>query len=91
MGGQDSSVGTAAHYELHGLESNPGGDNIYSKPSRPAPGSTQLSVQLVPGLFLGIKQLGCDDHRPTSSTNIQYSILIFLPPLTPCLACYKIA
>jgi len=45
MGGQDSNVGIAAHYVLHGLESNPGGDNISSKPSRPAPGSTQLSVQ----------------------------------------------
>jgi len=89
MGGQDSNVSTAAHYGLQGLESNPGGDNIFFKPLRPAPGSTQLSVQLVPGLFLGIKQLGCDEHPPTTSTNIQYSTL--LPPLTPCLACYKTA
>ena len=89
MGGQDSNIGIAAHYVLHGLDSNPGGDNISSTSSRPALGSTQLSVQLVSGLFLGIMQLECNDHPPTSSTNNQYSIL--LPPLTPCLACYKTA
>ena len=65
MGGQDSNISIAAHYGLHSLESHPGGDHIFPKPCRPAPGSNQLSVQLVPGFFLGIKQLGCDDHPPT--------------------------
>jgi len=50
--GPGSSVGIATDYELHGPESNPGGDEIFC-PSRPALGPTQSPVQKVPGLSRG--------------------------------------
>ena len=50
--GPGSSVGIATDYTLDGPGSNPGGDEIF-RPTRPALGPMQLSVQWVPGLSLG--------------------------------------
>ena len=52
MCGPGSSVGIATDYELDGLGSNPGGDEIFS-PSRPALGPTQPSLKWVPALSRG--------------------------------------
>jgi len=50
--GPGSSVGIATDYGLDGLGSNPGGDEIL-RPSKPALGPTQPTVQWVPGLSRG--------------------------------------
>ena len=51
-GGPGSSVGIATDYGLDGPGSNPGRDEIF-RPSRPALGPTQPSVQGVPVLSRG--------------------------------------
>ena len=50
--GPGSSFGIATDYGLDGPGSNPGGDEIF-RPSRPALGPIQPSVQWVPGLSRG--------------------------------------
>jgi len=50
--GSGSSVGIATDYGLDGPGSNLGGDGIF-RPSTPALGPTQPSVQWVPGLSRG--------------------------------------
>ena len=50
--GPGSSVGIATDYGLDGPGLNPGGDEIF-RPSRPALGSTEPPIKLVPGLFGG--------------------------------------
>ena len=62
--GRDSSVGIATRYGLHGpgIESRWGRD--FSHPSRQALGPIQPPIQWVPGLFLGVKRPGRDDHPP---------------------------
>ena len=57
ISGLGSSVGIATDYGLDGPESNPGGDEIY-RPSRPALGPTQPSLQWVPGLSRGLEVAG---------------------------------
>jgi hypothetical protein len=52
ISGPGSSVGIATDYGLDGPESNPGRDEIF-RPSRPALGPTQPTVQWVPGLSWG--------------------------------------
>jgi len=47
--GPGSSVGLATDYALDGPESNLGGDEIF-RPTKPALGPTQTSVQWVLGL-----------------------------------------
>jgi len=68
--GSGSSVGIATDYGLDGPGSNPGGDEIF-RPSRPALGSTQPSVQWVPGLSRGKVRPGrTTDHSPLSSSAV---------------------
>jgi len=55
--GPGSSVGIATDYGLNGPGSNPGGDEIF-RPSRPALGPTQPSVQWVPRLSRGLSAAG---------------------------------
>ena len=50
--GPSSLVSIATDWGLESLGSNPGGDEIF-RPSRPAPGLTQLPVKWVPGLSRG--------------------------------------
>jgi len=50
--GPGSSVGIASGYDLDGLGSNPGGDEIFC-PSRLALGPTQPPIEWVPGLSWG--------------------------------------
>ena len=62
-----SSVGILTDYGLDGLESNPGGDEIF-RPSRSALGLTQPPVQWVPGLSRGKVRPGrAADHSLPSS------------------------
>ena len=70
MCGPGSSVGIAADYELDGLGSNPGGDEIF-RPSRPALGPTQPPLKWVPSLSWGKMQPGrAADHLPPSSAAV---------------------
>jgi hypothetical protein len=56
--GRDSSVGIAIRYGLDGpgIESRWGRD--FPRPSVPVLGPTQLPIQWVPGLSLGVKKRG---------------------------------
>ena len=68
--GPGSSVGIATDYGLDGPGSNPGGDQIF-RPSRPALGPTQPSVQWVPGLSRGkVRPRRAADHSPPSSAAV---------------------
>ena len=67
-----SSVGTATDYGLDGPGSNPSGDEIF-RPSRPAPGPTQLSVQWVLDLSQGggkVRLGRAADRSPPSSAAV---------------------
>jgi hypothetical protein len=62
---RNNSVGIATRYGLEcpGIESRWGRDFLH--PSRPAVGPTKLPIQLVPGLFRGVKRPGRGvDHPP---------------------------
>ena len=58
LGGQDSVLGIATCYGLHGPGFEPRWELDFSYPSRSALGSTQLPVQLVAGHFPGGKAAG---------------------------------
>ena len=66
--GPGSSVGIVTDYGLDGLESNPGGDEIFC-PSRPTLGPTQPPVQWVPGLSRGwsVARAWADHSLPSSA------------------------
>jgi hypothetical protein len=63
-------VGIATDYGLDGLESNPGGDEIF-RPSRPALGSNQPPVKWV-RVFPGgkVRPKRAADHSPPSSAAV---------------------
>ena len=70
--GRDSIVGVATRYELDSpaIESRCGRD--FTHPSRPDLRPTHPPVQWVPGLFPGVKRLGCGvDHSPPSSAEVE--------------------
>ena len=69
--GPGSSFGIEIDQGLDGPRSNPGGDEIF-RPSRPALGPTQPSVQCVPGFSPGgkVRPGRAADHSPSSSAAI---------------------
>ena len=76
--GPGSSVGIATDYGLDGPGSNPGGDEIF-RPSRPALGPTQLSVQWVPGISRGYRRPGRGaDPPPPSSVELLERVELYL-------------
>jgi len=84
---RDSSVGIATRYGLQcpGIESRWGRDFLH--PSRLALGPTQLPIQLVPGLFRGVKRPGRGvDHPPPSSAEVKEGVELYLYFVT----CYKV-
>jgi len=63
--GRDSSVGVATRYGLDGPGIESRWRRDFPHPSRPALRPTQPPVQLIPGLFAGVKRPGRGvDHPP---------------------------
>jgi hypothetical protein len=76
---QDSSVSTATDYGLDslGIESQSGQE--FPHPSRPVLGPTQPPIQLVPGLFPGVKWPGHGiDHPPPFCAKVKETIQLSL-------------
>jgi hypothetical protein len=76
--GRDSSVGIATRYELDGLGSNPGGDEIFrTRPDRPwsPPSLLYNGYRVIPG----VKRKGRGvDHPPPSNAEVKERVGIYL-------------
>jgi hypothetical protein len=82
--GRDSAVGIATRYGLDGPEIESRWGRDFPHPPRPALGSTQLPIQWVPGLLLGVKRGRGLDHPHPSSAEVKERVeLCFYSPSGP--------
>jgi len=73
--GRDSVFGIATRYGLDGPRIKSRWAGSFLHPSRPSPGTTQLPVQWVPGLFPGVKRaVRGADHPHKSSVEVKEGV-----------------